>query len=90
MATDYFISYSIKEKLDLLRGLTESIMTGQIVRLKTSNAVETQFNPNIDNSLVYQRLCDSIVNDDGFDSTDPIQAACLKNARPGITRPRFS
>ena len=70
MAIDYFISYSMKEKLDLLRGLTESLMTGQVVRVKTSAAVETQFNPNVDNSLIYQRLCWSIANDDNHRHPD--------------------
>lgn len=65
------------------------MLTGQITRVKTSRDSETEFNPQIDNSLMYQRLCDSIANDPNFDANDPIQAACLANQRPGITRPRF-
>jgi hypothetical protein len=90
MATDYFISYSMADKLALLRGITESLMSGQIVRVSTSRGVETQFNPNIDNSLMYQRLCESVANDPNFDPTDPVQAGCLANRRVGITRGQFN
>ena len=90
MAKDYFIGYTQKDKLDLLRGITESMLTGQIVRVKTSRDVETQFNPLIDNSLMYDRLCTSIANDPNFDANDPAQAACLGNQRPGITRGCFT
>ena len=86
---DYFIGYSIQDKLALLKGITESLLSGQIVRVRTSSGVETQFSPNVDNSLMYQRLCDSVCDDPNFDSTDPIQAACLSNQRVGITQPNF-
>ena len=77
------------DKVALLRGLTESMMTGQITKVKTSRDSETSFNPNIDNSLMYQRLCDSIAFDPNYDATDPIQLAASKNMRPGITRGNF-
>lgn len=90
MATDYFIGYTIADKLALLKGLSESIMTGQVVRVQTAHGVYTEFSPNISNELTYQRLCDSIVMDDAFDSTDPLQAACLKNQRASSTRVLFN
>jgi len=90
MAKDYFIGYSMADKVALLRGITESLLTGQIVRVSTSRGVETQFSPLIDNSLMYDRLCTSIANDPNFDANDPTQAAALANQRPGITRGCFT
>ena len=90
MAMDYFITYTIKDKIALLQGLTESLLTGQIVRVKTSRDSETEFSPKVDNSLMYQRLCNSIVNDGSFDLTDPVQAACINNLRQSSTRVRFN
>jgi len=90
MAMDYFIGYPMADKVALLRGLTESLLTGQIIRVKTSRDSETEFSPKIDNSLMYQRLCNSIVNDPNFDSTDPVQAACVGNLRQASTRVRFN
>lgn len=77
------------DKVAMLRGLTESMLTGQIVRVKTSSDSETHFNPNIDNSLMYQRLCDSIADDPNYDATDPVQLAAYNNQRPGITKANF-
>lgn len=89
MATDYFIGYSQAQKLALLQGISESIMTGQVVRVQTAPGVFTEFSPSVSNELTYQRLCDSVANDPGFDANDPLQAACRDNARPGITRARY-
>lgn len=89
MAMDYFITYDMADKIALLQGITESLLTGQIVRVKTSRDSETEFSPNVDNSLMYQRLCDSISNDLNFNENDPIQLACRNNRRQGITRPNF-
>ena len=78
------------DKIALLRGITESLMTGQITRVKTSSDSETTFSPNVDNSLMYQRLCDSISDDPDFDENDPIQAACRANRRNASTGVRFN
>ena len=90
MAFDYFLSFSQSEKIALLRGLEMAMLSGQITRVKTGRDIETQFNPNIDNSLTLQRLRDSIADSADFDSNDPIQAACLANKRPGITRAAYT
>lgn len=90
MAFDYFLSFTQQEKLALLRGLETAVMTGQVTRVKTGRDLETQFNPNVDNSLTLQRLRDSIANSPDFNADDPIQAACRANTRPGITRPNFN
>jgi hypothetical protein len=89
MAIDYFIAYSMADKIALLRGITESLLTGQITRVKTSGDSETTFSPNVDNSLMYQRLCDSISDDPQFNADDPIQAAARNNQRPSSTRINF-
>jgi hypothetical protein len=89
MAMDYFIGYSMADKLALLQGITESLLTGQITRVKTSRDSETEFSPNVDNSLMYQRLCDSIADDPNYDATDPIQLAAYNNQRPSSTRVNF-
>ena len=86
---DYFISHSMADKIALLQGISDSLLTGQIVKVKTSRDSETEFSPNVDNSLTYQRLCDSIADDPNYDATDPIQLACYNNQRPGITRADF-
>ncbi len=86
MAMDYFIGYSMEDKLALLRGLTESMMTGQIVAVTTSRDSKTEFSPNVSNELTYERLCYAIINDDGFNPNDPMQAGCLKNQRVSSTR----
>jgi len=86
MAYDYFLSFTQAEKLALLRGLEQAVMTGQVVKVRTGRDLETQFNPNIDNSLTLQRLWSSIANSPDFNADDPVQAACLANQRPGITR----
>jgi len=91
MAIDYFIGYSQSDKVALLRGIQETLMTGQVVKVQTAHGVYTEFDPvDVNNELTYQRLCDSIANSPNFDATDPIQAACAGNARPGITRMDFS
>lgn len=91
MAIDYFIGYSQADKILLLRGVQESLMTGQITRVKTSRDAETEFDPvDINNEVTYQRLCDSIANSPDYNADDPIQAACAGNARPGITRGNFN
>ena len=77
------------DKVAMLRGLTESLLSGQIVKIKTSRDSETEFNPKIDNSLMYQRLCDSIADDPNYDANDPIQLAAYNNQRPAITRANF-
>lgn len=88
---DYFISYSQAQKLALLQGLTESILTGQVVKVQTAPGVFTEFDAqDTNNDLLYQRLCDSIANDCDFDASDPTQVKCRKNQRPGITRGNFS
>jgi len=89
MATDYFISYSQAQKVALLEGLTQAMLTGQVTSVQTAPGKSTQFNPNLDNSLMYARLCDSIASDPAFDATDPIQAKCKGNARPGVTRVKY-
>jgi hypothetical protein len=89
MAIDYYITYSQKDKIALLQGITESIQTGQIIRVRTAQGKETEFSPKLDNYLVYQQLCYSIANSPDYDPNDAVQVACLGNARPGITRPNF-
>lgn len=86
---DYFIGYSQADKIALLRGYQEALNTGQIVKVQTAPGVYTEFSPNVDNSLMYQRLCDSIANSPDFDADDPVQAACRRNSRPSQTRARF-
>lgn len=86
---DYFIGYTMADKIALLQGITESLLTGQIIRVKTSRDSETEFSPNIDNSLTYQRLCDSIADDPNFNADDPVQVAARNNRRVAITRGNF-
>lgn len=90
MPMDYFIGYTMQDKIALLRGLSEALMTGQIIRVKTSRDSETEFDPENDSSLTYQRLCDSIMDDPKFDQTDPTQLAVLNNRRVPITRSLFN
>lgn len=90
MAIDYFIGYSQVDKIALLRGYTEQLSTGQVVRVQTAGGVYTEFSSGVDNSLMYQRLCDSIANSPDYDATDPIQLACAGNQRVGITRGIFN
>lgn len=88
---DYFIGYSLVAKIALLRGLQETMLTGQIIKVQTAPGVATEFDPvDINNELTYSRLCDSIANDADFDASDPLQAACAGNQRPGITRMIFN
>jgi len=88
---DYFIGYSQAQKIDLLRGVQETLMTGQVVKVQTAPGVYTEFDPvDVNNEITYARLCDSIANSPDFDANDPVQVACRRNARPGITRPRFN
>jgi hypothetical protein len=90
MAMDYFIGFSQEDKIALLRGLTESSLTGQVIKVQTANGVATEFDSkDVNTELTYQRLCDSIANSPDYDANDPIQVACAGNARPGITRMNF-
>lgn len=89
MAIDYFISYTQQQKLALLKGITETLLTGQVTRVQTSPGVFTEFNPNISNELTYQRLCDSIASSPDYDENDPDQKAAAGNQKVGITRARF-
>ena len=86
---DYYIGFTMADKVAMLRGITESLLSGQTVRVKTSRDSETEYNPKIDNSLMYQRLCDSIADDPNYDANDPIQLAAYNNQRPAITRANF-
>ena len=86
---DYFIGYSQGDKIKLLKGLTETMLSGQITSVKTSRDAETQFKPSEHNDLIYARLCASIANSEDYDETDPVQLACFNNQRTGITRPIF-
>lgn len=91
MAIDYFIVYSQADKIALLRGLTESKLTGQVIRVKTANGVETEFDAaDVNTDMTYQQLCYSIANSPDYDANDPIQVACAGNARVGITRMVFN
>lgn len=91
MAIDYFIGYSQVDKIALLRGMQESLLTGQVIKVQTAAGVATEFDAaDVNNELIYTRLCDSIANSPDYDATDPIQLACAGNARPGITRADFS
>jgi len=90
MAIDYFIGYSQVDKIALLRGLQETLFTGQPVKVQTAGGVMTEFDPiDVNNENMYVRLCDSIANDSEFDANDPIQVKCAGNQRPGITRMDF-
>jgi hypothetical protein len=86
---DHFASKKMEDKLALLAGLENTMLTGQITRVKTSRDSETEFNPKIDNTLTYQWLCDSIADAPDYDATDRIQLAAYNNQRPAITRANF-
>ncbi len=87
---DNFIGWTQKDKIALLRGIQESRLTGQIIKLQTAHGVWTEFN--ISQTNVTQTLRElefSIANDPSFDPTDPVQAACRESQRAGITRATF-
>jgi len=90
MAMDYFIGYTQAQKIALLRGIQESRLTGQVVKVQTAPGVATEFDPDANNNLIYQQLCDSIANSPDYDENDPIQVACAGNARSGVTRMVFN
>jgi hypothetical protein len=86
MAMDNFIGWSLPDKLKMLAGVQQSRLTGQVVRLQTAHGVFTEFNISQTNvTQVLRELEYSIANDANFDPTDPVQAACAANVRPGVT-----
>ena len=89
MATDYFITYTQSDKIALLKGLTETMLTGQVTRVQTAHGVYHEFKPDNSMDLNYARLCDSIASSPDYDPTDPTQLACMGNRRPGITKASF-
>lgn len=90
MARDNFIGWSLNDKMALLRGVQESRLTGQIVRLQTAHGVFTEFDPTkVNNTQVLEELESSILNDPGADLNDPIVKAIAANRRPGTTRGVF-
>lgn len=75
----------------MLRGLQEARLTGQPVRVKTSQGVETEFDPTQTNvTQVLRELEISIAGSPDYDSNDPVQLACAGNQRPAITRVNFT
>lgn len=90
MATDYYIGWTMADKLALLRGVQNAATTGNVVRVQTAVGVETTFDPKSTSpDVVLERIQYSIVNDPNFDADDPVQAALARNGRAGITRGRF-
>ena len=90
MAFDNFIGWTQQQKLDMLRGIQEAMITGQVVRVQTAHGVFTEFNisqTNVEQML--RRLEESIANSPDFNPNDAVQAACRDNQRPGITRAKF-
>ena len=83
---DNFIGWSLPDKLQMLQGIQQARLTGQVVRLQTAHGVYTEFN--ISQTNVTQTLREleySIANDADFDPTDAVQAACAANIRPAVT-----
>jgi hypothetical protein len=90
MAMDYFIGWTQANKIALLVGIQNALLTGQVIAVSTGRGNYTKFDPKVDNSLMYQRLTDSIANSKDFDPTDAIQLACRENRRQLSTRVAFN
>jgi hypothetical protein len=89
MPYDNFIGWSQQEKLDLLRGLQQSRLTGQVVKVQTPAGI-TEFDPTkTDIDRLLREVESSIANSPDYNANDPTQAACKANRRPGITRAVF-
>jgi hypothetical protein len=91
MAFDNFIGWTQQDKIAMLRGIQEAMLTGQEVRVQTAHGVLTEFNisqTNIEQML--RKLEESIANSPDYNPGDPIQLACRNNQRAGITRPNFT
>lgn len=87
---DNYIGWTMQDKINLLRGIQESRVTGQVVKLETSRGVSTEFNINQTNvTQILRELEWSIANDPGYDANDPVQLACANNQSAGITRANF-
>ncbi len=89
MARDNFIGWTVQDKLELLRGLQEARISGQITHIETARGFVTEFDPQVNNTQILVELEYSIANGADYDANDPIQAACAANTRPGITRANY-
>lgn len=88
---DNFIGWVPQAKKDMLLGVQQARLTGQIVRVETARGVFTEFNISQTNvNQVLRELELSIAEDCNIPDTDPIKIACRKNQRAGITRPVFT
>lgn len=94
MARDNFIGWSLDDKIAMLRGVQESMLTGQVLKIATSRGVETQFDPSQQFAevtlakLEYSIACDT-TEKCVSDSDWAIRRACAKNRRTTQTRHIF-
>ena len=90
---DYFIGWTIQEKMALYRGMQEAFVTGIVVWLSSARGVETQFDPKQPSAEEKMRKLEySILNDPQLFSIDPTGAitnALTQNQRQFQTRPNF-
>jgi hypothetical protein len=89
MATDYFIGMSLADKLALLPQLASIVLTGQPTEIQLSRGVKTTFS-GANASENYERLINSIMDDEKYDCTDPVMSKIKRSRRAFITRPKFS
>ena len=93
MAREYFVGWSIDDKIRMLQGLQEAMLTGMVVRVSTARGVETQFDPREGTTaLRLERLEYSIWLDATPSQLDPqgiIRAGCARNQRTLQSRPFF-
>ena len=91
MAFDNFIGWTQQEKIEMMRGIQNAMLTGQEIVVQTAHGVRTEFNisqTNVEQML--RKLEESIANSPDYDPGDPVQLACRNNQRAGITRPNFT
>lgn len=80
MPIDNYIGWTQQEKLRMLKAVQQARMTGQVVRSRTDNGVETEFDPQkTDLTRLLRELESSIANDPDYDAEDAVQAACAAN-----------
>jgi hypothetical protein len=91
MAFDNLIGWTQADKIAMLRGIQEAMLTGQAVRVETARGVYTEFNISQTNiEQILRKVEESIANSPDYNPKDPVQLACRNNQRAGITRPNFT
>jgi hypothetical protein len=85
-----YVTMSLQDKISLLTQMERTQSLGQVTRQESGGRVITEFstqNINLENEI--QKLMDSIRNDPGFDSNNPLYNAIMAAQRPGQTRPIY-